>query len=68
MSLDLSKIFPNLRFVVQDLQHVVEQARSAWQESGGAAVDSERIQFMAHDFFKEQVIKDADVYLLRWVL
>ena len=68
MSLDLSRMFPNLRFVVQDLTNVVEQARSAWQASGVAAVDSERIQFMAHDFFTEQVIKDADVYLLRWVL
>ena len=68
MSLDLSRMFPNLRFVVQDLPHVVEQARSAWQASGAAAVDSERIQFMAHDFFKEQAIQGADVYLLRWIL
>jgi chemotaxis methyl-accepting protein methylase len=27
-----------------------------------------RIEFMEHDFFKEQPVKGADVYLLRWIM
>ncbi|KAI4185004.1 MAG: hypothetical protein LQ348_004446 [Seirophora lacunosa] len=27
-----------------------------------------RVEFRAHDFFQEQPVKDADVYMLRWIL
>ena len=27
----------------------------------------DRVKFMAHDFFTEQPVKDADVYLFRWI-
>lgn len=28
---------------------------------------SSRVKFMGHDFFTEQPVKDADVYLFRWI-
>ena len=54
--------FPGLRCVVQDLGGTVGL-------SGGEEGDVEgRVQFMAHDMFGEQPVRDADVYLIRFVL
>lgn len=58
----LSKHFPRLRFVVQDLPKTVA--------GGPANVPAElqdRIQFQAHDFFTEQPVHDADVFFFRWI-
>jgi hypothetical protein len=54
----LVKRYPELQCVVQDLPQVV----------GSAQTLTNNLTFMAHDFFEEQPVKDADVYLLRWVL
>jgi SAM-dependent methyltransferase len=54
----LVKRYPELQCVVQDLPQVV----------GSAQTLTNNLTFMAHDFFQEQPVKDADVYLLRWVL
>jgi len=60
----LAKKYPNIKsFVVQDLPNVIAQAQS--QSSSNA--DS-RVSYMAHDFFTEQPVKNADVYILRWIL
>ncbi|KAK2867938.1 hypothetical protein FQN49_003324 [Arthroderma sp. PD_2] len=63
VSVHLAQKYPHLQFVVQDLAEVVE----------GAAVRlpvdvKERVEFMAHDMFTEQPVRDAEVYLLRFVL
>ncbi|EJD50942.1 O-methyltransferase [Auricularia subglabra TFB-10046 SS5] len=58
----LAKRFPDLRFVVQDLPKTVAD--------GPAHIPHEladRIQFQAHDFFTEQPVHGADVYLFRWI-
>src|SRR4051812_6279671 len=55
----LAKKNPHLHLVVQELPEVV--ANSKEQEG----LD---VKFMAHDFFLEQPVKDADVYLYRWTL
>ncbi|KAI0172756.1 putative O-methyltransferase [Hypoxylon sp. FL1284] len=55
----LAKKYPNLHLVVQELPEVVRNSR----ELPGLDV-----KFMAHDFFDEQPVKDADVYLYRWIL
>ncbi|KAH9924169.1 S-adenosyl-L-methionine-dependent methyltransferase [Fomitopsis serialis] len=68
MSLDLAKAFPSLRFVVQDLPVVIEQARAVWETEYAEAVSTGRVQLMAHDFLMEQPVKAADVYMLRYVL
>ena len=63
-SIALASAFPNLSCVVQDGAGVVEQARQA-----DLALSAKgRVTFMEHDFFKQQPIKEAAVYVLRWVL
>lgn len=54
---------PDLSFVVQDLDEVVQAAKT------GQVKDQkeEKIKFEAHDFFEPQPIKNADVYLLRFI-
>lgn len=68
MSLDLAKQFPELNFVVQDRPHVVALAEKLWGRDMPQAVETHRVQFMAHDFFEEQTIRGAEVYLMRYIL
>jgi len=53
--------YPSIQCVVQDLPEVINTVRTSF-------CLNDRITFMGHDFFKEQPVKDADVYLLRWIL
>lgn len=63
VSIDLAKEYPDLHFVVQDLPKVIEEAKKELPEELAG-----RIEFMAHDFFTEQPVKNADIFYLRWVL
>ncbi|EUC41662.1 hypothetical protein COCMIDRAFT_8664 [Bipolaris oryzae ATCC 44560] len=55
----LTRRYPNLHLVVQDLPEVI--ANSKEQEGLN-------VKFMAHNFFEQQPVKDADVYYYRWTL
>lgn len=55
----LAREFPKLRLVVQDLPSVV---------AGAVLQPDLQLKFMPYDFFDQQPVKDADVYLLRWIL
>ncbi|KAJ5318241.1 O-methyltransferase family 2 [Penicillium atrosanguineum] len=55
----LADEFPKLEIVVQDLPGVLE---------GAEVRTGKNVSFMPHDFFNEQPVKDADVYMFRWVL
>ncbi|TVY19763.1 O-methyltransferase fsr2 [Lachnellula arida] len=66
-SLALAQAFPHLRFIVQDLPDPIQQARSQ-AESSFSKETAARIEFMEHDFFTEQPVKDADIYLLRMII
>ena len=57
------RAFPSLRCIVQDQPDVVK----AGQRNLPLELES-RVTFMKHDFFEEQPIKAANVYLLRWIL
>ncbi|POS76739.1 O-methyltransferase [Diaporthe helianthi] len=61
----LAKKWKGMRFVVQDLPKTVESAPSPVCED---AQVSERVEFMAHDFFTTQTVKGADVYYFRWIM
>jgi len=52
---------PKLHLIVQDLPSVVEAPPS---DSGL----ENRVQFLPHNFFDQQPVKDADAYLLRLIL
>ncbi|MCJ1380209.1 hypothetical protein MMC17_003312 [Xylographa soralifera] len=60
---DLARNFPSIHCIVQDMPEVVAQGRAQL-----ASDVASQITFMAHDFFQEQPIKDADVYFMRWIL
>ncbi|KAK0628564.1 S-adenosyl-L-methionine-dependent methyltransferase [Bombardia bombarda] len=62
---DLAKKYKNVKFVVQDLPKTVESAPSPICDDAEVA---ERITLLPHDFFTEQVTKDADVYFFRWIM
>ena len=65
-SLALAKVFPNLRFVVQDLPEPIHNAQAQAETLPTDVVG--RIEFVEHDFFTPQPVKDADVYLLRAII
>ncbi|KAK6224822.1 o-methyltransferase [Colletotrichum tabaci] len=62
---DLAKKWRNMKFVVQDLPKTVDSAPNPISDDSQV---SERIELVAHDFFKEQTVKDADVYFFRWII
>lgn len=57
MCVDLAERYKNMKFVVQDLQKTVDSAPKPLSADAQVA---ERITLQAHDFFTEQVTKDAD--------
>ncbi|KAK3171624.1 hypothetical protein OEA41_003708 [Lepraria neglecta] len=65
-SITLTKAFPALRCIIQDLKAPIDTARSKLAEL--PADVSKRIEPQEHDFFTPQPVKGADVYLLRMIL
>jgi hypothetical protein len=63
VSCHLARKFEHLRFVVQDMLEVAEGAQEKIPEELRG-----RVAVVGHDMFTEQTVKDADVYLLRYVL
>lgn len=55
--LEVAKRHPDVTCVVQDLPEVIAGARQG----------IERVEFQAYDFFTEQPVKNADVYLFRMI-
>lgn len=67
-SLQLAQLYPQLRFIVQDQAAMVEQGLSIWEKKLPTALESGRAQFMEHDFFTPNPVKEADIYWMRNVL
>lgn len=65
VSWEIAKKFPKLKFVVQDLGDVTEQAKGFWEEHMPGSIESGMVTFQAYDFFKPQPVKNADVFVLR---
>jgi hypothetical protein len=57
----LARQRPNLKCIVQDLPETINEASIPEDLEG-------RLEFMAHNFFEEQPVKNADVYFLRSIL
>jgi hypothetical protein len=55
----LARHYPQLEFIVQELPEVVASCQQNKDLN---------VVFMKHDFFEEQPIKGAEVYLFRWIL
>ncbi|KAI0855864.1 S-adenosyl-L-methionine-dependent methyltransferase [Xylaria cubensis] len=58
----LATHLPRMSIVIQDQAILEDYAR---QSIPPALAD--RISFMAHDFFQDQPVRDADVYHFRWI-
>lgn len=55
----IARKFPDLDLVVQELPEVVANS----QQQAGL-----NVRFMPYDFFEEQPVKEASVYIYRWIL
>jgi hypothetical protein len=63
VSIAIAQKFPDVSCIVQDLPGTI----SGLEEHIPKEL-KDRIQGMAHDFLTPQPVKDADIYLLRWIL
>ncbi|KAJ6259658.1 O-demethylpuromycin-O-methyltransferase [Drechslerella dactyloides] len=64
VSVELAKTHPDFKFVVEDKV-------KAQLDLGEAQLEEAlkpRFEYRVHDFFTEQPVKDADVYLIRWCM
>ncbi|KAI2622395.1 S-adenosyl-L-methionine-dependent methyltransferase [Hypoxylon sp. NC1633] len=67
--LQLLPIYPKLKFVLQDRPENINQAqKEIFPREAPDAISTGRVKFMAHDFFKSNPVKGADVYWLRGIL
>ncbi|KAF8992816.1 S-adenosyl-L-methionine-dependent methyltransferase [Cyathus striatus] len=64
----LKNEFPDLLFVVQDLQRQITDAMYFWNKHDPEAISSGNVKLQVHDFFKPQPIHGAAVYVLRAVI
>ncbi|KAJ5153184.1 uncharacterized protein N7482_009662 [Penicillium canariense] len=69
-SIAIAETFPDLRFIVQDLETNADAGRESLAKAENEAQKdlADRITFQAHDFFQDQPIVGADVYLLRMII
>ena len=68
-SLQLSQLYPQLKFIIQDRAAVLQQAETIiWPKDNPNALVQQQVQFCPHDFFEPNPVKEADVYWLRYIL
>lgn len=69
LDIQLSHLYPNLNFIIQDRGPVLQQAEhSVWPLENPAALAAGRVKFMQHDFFSPNPVRGAAVYWLRYIL
>ncbi|KZV88451.1 O-methyltransferase [Exidia glandulosa HHB12029] len=68
MMMPLHENFPHLRFEVQDRKQACETGTKLWNAKYPDAIASGKMHFRAHDFFAEEPVKDAAVFMLRNVV
>ncbi|KAJ6595363.1 O-methyltransferase [Mycena sp. CBHHK59/15] len=67
-SLLIAKKYPGLPVVNQDLGPAIELSKAYWKEHFPAHIDSQMVEFHVHDFFMPQPVKNAALFLLRYIL
>ncbi|KAJ7202626.1 O-methyltransferase [Mycena pura] len=68
LSLTIAKKYPQLRVVLQDLGPPIEISKNYWRETFPAHLEANKVEFQVHDFFTSQPVKDAAIFLLRYIL
>ncbi|KAJ7263588.1 S-adenosyl-L-methionine-dependent methyltransferase [Mycena haematopus] len=66
--LTLAAKFPELKYVVQDLEGVIEQGKKVWSEKMPTAIPSGQVTLQVHDFFTPQPQTGAAVYFTKHIL
>ncbi|PPQ95286.1 hypothetical protein CVT26_014860 [Gymnopilus dilepis] len=66
--LPIARKFANLRFVIQDLPPVMEDAVEFWSQEMPEAMKSHQVVFEAQDFFKPQPKREVAVFFLKQIL
>jgi len=59
---------PLLKFTIQDLPSVYDQAIVYWNQYDPKLIPDGQVTIQVHNFFTPQPVKDADVFLLRYLL
>ncbi|OAP57195.1 hypothetical protein AYL99_07933 [Fonsecaea erecta] len=59
---------PSLNLVVQDREHVIQQATAVWETKQCSAIADGRVKLVAHDFFKKNPVVGAEIYWLRYIV
>ncbi|KZT25154.1 O-methyltransferase [Neolentinus lepideus HHB14362 ss-1] len=64
-SLKLSRAYPHLNIVVQDLPATIYEARYFWNAHNPEAIQDGRVTLQPHNFFDPNPVRGAAVYFLR---
>ncbi|KAJ7101321.1 O-methyltransferase [Mycena belliarum] len=67
-SLAVARKHPTLRIINQDLGPTIELSKLHWTENLPEHVQSNLVEFQKHDFFGPQPVRNADVFLMRYVI
>jgi len=68
VSLPLSKMYPHLKIIDQDLPEVLVQARDVWIKDAPEALQNKQIEFVPLNFFEGSPVHGQDVYYLRHII
>ena len=65
VSMHIAKNYGQINVVLQDLPHVLVDARPFWDETAHDIVRHGRVKFIPLDFLKEDAAGECDVYYVR---
>ncbi|KAI0292082.1 S-adenosyl-L-methionine-dependent methyltransferase [Multifurca ochricompacta] len=65
---ELYKVFPHLKYVIQDLPPVLEDARNFWNQVAPDAVEKGRTIFSSGLLQPQATVKEPAAYLLRFII
>ncbi|KAJ6603387.1 O-methyltransferase, partial [Mycena vulgaris] len=67
-SLTIARKHPELRIITQDFAAVVDLSRAHWKQNFSQHIDNGLVEFQVHDLFTAQPVKNAAVFLLRYII
>ncbi|KAJ7473961.1 O-methyltransferase [Mycena latifolia] len=68
IALVIAKAVPHVSLVVQDRTSVIEDAKAYCEDAAPDLLQNGRVRLEVHDFFTAQPVKNAAIFLLRWIM
>ena len=62
VAMHIAKKYDQINVVLQDLPHVLEDARIFWDETAHDIIDNGRVKFIPLDFLEEDATVGCDIY------